>query len=152
MVRYMTISDYDNVYKLWNTIDGFVIRSIDDSREGIERFLNRNKDISVVFEDDDKIIGSLLCGHDGRTGYFYHVCVDTEHRNRGIATAMTEMALEALKREKINKVSLIAFSNNDGGNAFWKEIGWVERKDVNFYDRVLNAENSNFVNNVFKIC
>ena len=44
----MTIEDYDQVYHLWKTIHGFGIRSIDDSREGVERFLKRNPTTSVV--------------------------------------------------------------------------------------------------------
>ena len=75
-IRTMTTEDYDSVYALWKTIRGFGIRSIDDSRQGTERFLRRNPATSVVAELDGKIVGSILCGHDGRTGYFYHVCVD----------------------------------------------------------------------------
>jgi len=143
MIRYMTIDDYEKVYDLWNTIEGFVLRNIDDSKEGIERFLDRNPNLSVVYEEDDKIIGALLCGHDGRRGSFYHVCVDKDHRNRGIATLMVKEAIKALKREKINKISLIAFSKNTGGNAFWQELKWLFREDVNYYDYVLNEENFN---------
>ena len=47
-VRSMQIEDYDQVYALWMTIHGFSIRTIDDSREGVERFLKRNPGISVV--------------------------------------------------------------------------------------------------------
>jgi len=143
MIRFMTIDDYEKVYDLWNTIEGFVLRSIDDSKDGIKRFLDRNPNLSVVYEEDGKIIGALLCGHDGRRGSFYHVCVDKDHRNRGIATLMVKEAIKALKREKINKISLIAFSKNTGGNAFWQELKWLFREDVNYYDYVLNEENFN---------
>lgn len=34
----MNIDDYDEVSRLWHKIKGFSIRSIDDSREGVERF------------------------------------------------------------------------------------------------------------------
>lgn len=141
MVRVMTIEDYDQIYKLWSKIKGFGIRSIDDSREGIERFLKRNPTTSVVAEEDGKIVGAILCGHDGRRGCFYHVCVDEEYRMRGIGKSMVVFAMEALKEEKINKVSLIAFTKNDIGNAFWKEIGWTKREDLNYYDFTLNEEN-----------
>jgi len=141
MVRVMTIEDYDEIYKLWSKIKGFGIRSIDDSREGIERFLKRNPTTSVVAEEDGKIVGAILCGHDGRRGCFYHVCVDEEYRMRGIGKSMVVFAMEALKEEKINKVSLIAFTKNDIGNAFWKEIGWTKREDLNYYDFTLNEEN-----------
>jgi len=141
MVRVMTIEDYDQIYKLWSKIKGFGIRSIDDSREGIERFLKRNPTTSVVAEEDGKIVGAILCGHDGRRGCFYHVCVDEEYRMQGIGKSMVVFAMEALKEEKINKVSLIAFTKNDIGNAFWKEIGWTKREDLNYYDFTLNEEN-----------
>lgn len=141
MVRVMTISDYEQVYALWTKIRGFGLRSVDDSREGIERFLRRNPDTSVVAEEDGRIIGAILCGHDGRRGCLYHVCVDEEYRMRGIGKSMVVFAMEALKREKISKVSLIAFTKNDIGNAFWKEIGWTKRLDLNYYDFTLNEEN-----------
>ena len=84
LIRVMTIEDYNQVRALWMKIKGFGIRSVDDSREGIERFLKRNPTTSVVAEVDGKIVGAILCGHDGRRGCLYHVCVDEQYRMRGI--------------------------------------------------------------------
>ena len=140
-VRTMTIEDFDQVYALWLTISGFAIRSIDDSREGVERFLRRNPTTSVVAEEDGKIVGSILCGHDGRRGCLYHVCVHKDYRMRGIGKAMVVYAMNALKAEEISKVSLIAFTRNDIGNAFWNRIGWTRRLDLNYYDFTLNEKN-----------
>ena len=137
----MQIEDYEQVYALWLTISGFAIRSVDDSKEGVERFLQRNPGISVVAEEDGKIVGAILCGHDGRRGCLYHVCVDEAYRRHGIGKAMVVKTMEALKEEQINKVCLIAFTSNDVGNAFWNTIGWTKREDMNYYDVVLNAEN-----------
>lgn len=141
MVRKMTIEDYAQVYALWMKIKGFAIRSIDDSEAGVERFLKRNPDTSVVAVEDGRVVGAILCGHDGRRGCMYHVCVDPEYRMRGIGKAMVVFAMNALKHENISKVSLIAFTENDIGNAFWKRIGWTKREDLNYYDFVLNTEN-----------
>lgn len=141
MIRAMTIEDYNSVYALWMRIKGFAMRSIDDSKEGVERFLLRNPGMSVVAEEDDRIVGAILCGHDGRRGCMYHVCVDPDYRMRGIGKAMVVFAMEALKKEKISKISLIAFTENDIGNAFWNRIGWTKRLDLNYYDFVLNTEN-----------
>ena len=140
-IRTMTIEDYDCVYALWMTIKGFAIRSIDDSRVGVERFLKRNPTTSVVAIEDGKVVGSILCGHDGRRGCLYHVCVHRDYRMRGIGKAMVVFAMNALKEEQISKVSLIAFTQNDIGNAFWNRIGWTQRLDLNYYDFVLNKEN-----------
>ena len=107
----------------------------------MERFLKRNPSTSVVAEEDGKIVGSILCGHDGRRGCLYHVCVDEAYRRHGIGRAMVVFAMKALQKEEINKVSLIAFTKNDIGNAFWNTIGWTERLDLNYYDFTLNEEN-----------
>lgn len=140
-IRTMTIEDYDEVRALWMTIKGFAIRSIDDSRAGVERFLRRNPATSVVAVEDGRVVGSILCGHDGRRGCMYHVCVHRDYRMRGIGKAMVVYAMNALKEENISKVSLIAFTKNDIGNAFWNRIGWTRRLDLNYYDFTLNEEN-----------
>lgn len=140
-VRTMTTTDYEGVYELWMTIKGFAIRSIDDSKEGVERFLARNPKTSVVAVADGKIVGAILCGHDGRRGCLYHVCVHEAYRMRGIGKAMVVFCMEKLRAEQISKVSLIAFTANDIGNAFWRQIGWTKREDLNYYDFVLNEKN-----------
>ena len=140
-IREMKIEDYDKVYALWKTIKGFGIRSVDDSTEGIERFLKWNPGLSVVAEEDGKIVGAILCGSDGRRGCLYHVCVHKDYRRQGIGKTMVVWCMEKLKELQINKVSLIAFTQNDIGNAFWKEIGWTKREDLNYYDFTLNEKN-----------
>ncbi len=141
LIREMKIEDYEEVSRLWHSIPGFAIRSIDDSLMGVDRFLKRNPGLSVVAQDGGRIVGSILCGHDGRRGCLYHVCVHPEHRRKRIGTRMVVFAMEKLKDEGVNKVSLIAFTRNDIGNAFWKTIGWTKREDLNYYDFVLNEEN-----------
>ncbi len=141
MIRTMTAGDYEGVYSLWMSIKGFAMRSIDDSKEGVERFLTRNPGTSVVALEDGKIVGAILCGHDGRRGCMYHVCVHEDYRMKGIGKAMVVFAMEALKKEKISKISLIAFTKNDVGNAFWNRIGWTKREDLNYYDFVLDEGN-----------
>lgn len=143
MITYevMTMEHYEGVYALWMTIRGFGIRSLDDSREGVEKFLKRNPTTSVVAKDGETVIGSILCGHDGRRASFYHVCVAESYRKQGIGKKMAAFAAEALKKEGINKVGLQAFKTNEAGNRFWRKLGWVERVDLNYYDMPLNEEN-----------
>lgn len=142
IVRAMTIEDYEGLHALWMTIKGFGIRSIDDSYVGVERFLKRNQETSVVaVAEDGSIVGGILCGHDGRRGCLYHVCVREDYRRLGIGKAMVVFCMNALKEEQVNKVSLIAFTQNDVGNAFWNCIGWTKREDLNYYDFTLNEAN-----------
>ncbi|MBQ1901856.1 MAG: GNAT family N-acetyltransferase [Lachnospiraceae bacterium] len=141
IVRQMTMNDYAKVHDLWMKIHKFGIRSIDDSEEGVQRFLQRNPTTSVVAEYNDEIVGSILCGHDGRTASFYHVCVQEEFRNQGIGKQMVLACMKALEKEHVNKISLVAFKDNEIGNQFWNEEGWEKREDLNLYDFVLNKAN-----------
>ena len=140
-IRTMVSSDYDEVYELWYSIKSFAIRQIDDSRDGIVKFLKRNKTTCVVAVCDGKIIGSILCGHDGREACFYHVCVREDMRNHGVATHMVNYIIDKLNKLNINKIRLVAFKNNKLGNKFWKDIGFVQNKNINIYEKILNENN-----------
>lgn len=136
----MTIEDYYAVRTLWQSIKGFGIRDLDDSRDEIARFIQRNPTTSVIAEDGNKVVGSILCGSDGRQGSLYHVCVESNYRRQRIGTRMVCYCMKQLKTMGINKVALIAFSNNNVGNAFWKQMGW-KKSDVNYYEFSLNDKN-----------
>ena len=140
VIRAMTEADYDGVRRLWMSIRHLGIRSIDDGRESIGRFLRRNPGISVVAVRENEIVGSILCGHDGRTGCFYHVCVKEDFRRQGIGSRMVRWAVEALNAEKISKISLFAFVDNAIGNDFWRQLGFRRREDMFNYEWQLNKE------------
>ena len=145
-IRPMTMEDYEEVFNMWQSISGFGIRSWDDSKEGIERFIARNPGLSVVALHEGRIIGGILCGHDGRRGCMYHVCVRQEYRMLGIGQDMVECCKAALRKEGINKINLIAFKSNAIGNKFWQKLNWKHREDCNYYEENLNPENvTNFV-------
>ena len=149
----MTAEDFDETHALWMTIQGFGIRSLDDAREDVTRFIDRNPTTSVVAVYDGRIVGSILCGNDGRQGSLYHVCVARDMRRMGIGTQMVGYCMKKLRELGINKVTLVAFKSNDGGNAFWRQIGWKRREDYNNYEFVLNEKNiTRFIGAVHRGC
>ena len=136
-IRKMTIDDYEQVYALWLSCKGMGLNDLDDSREGIERFLKRNPGTCFVAEDNDGIIGVIIAGNDGRRGYIYHTSVSPERRHEGIATALVDTALSALKAEGINKVALVVFERNEAGNGFWEKQSFTERNDLVYRNKAL---------------
>lgn len=140
-IRTMTIDDYEGVYKLWINTSGMGMRSIDDSKEGIEKYLNRNPKTCFIAEEENKIVGVILSGHDGRRGYIYHTSVKETVRNQGTGKALVNAAMEALKEEGINKAALVAFSANELGNSFWEAQGFEERKDLVYRNKIINDSN-----------
>jgi ribosomal protein S18 acetylase RimI-like enzyme len=134
--RLMTIEDYSQAYDLW-LLCGNGLNDKDDSKEGIGKYLKRNPATSFVAVDGEKIVGVILCGHDGRRGIIQHACVSPDYRRYGIGKKLVELALEALKTEGINKVLLVAFKKNEGGNAFWESMGFTLRDDLNYRNKAL---------------
>lgn len=136
-IRTMTIADYEAVYALWLSCKGMGLNNLDDSREGIERYLNRNPETCFVAEENGKIVGVILSGNDGRRGFIHHTAVSPEHRRKGIATALVDTALEALRGLGINKTALVVFVRNAEGNAFWESVGFTSREDLVYRNKAL---------------
>ena len=95
-IRKMVIEDYEKVYRLWLSCVGMGLNNLDDSKEGIEKFLIRNPDTCFVAEDSE-IIGVILAGNDGRRGYIYHTAVHPDYRKQGIAANLTEHVEKAME-------------------------------------------------------
>lgn len=133
----MTLSDYDDVYNLWLSCKGMGLNNLDDSKEGIAKYLDRNPETCFVALEDEKIIGVIMSGHDGRRGFIHHTAVSPEHRRRGIAKQLAEAALSALKDLGINKVALLVFERNREGNEFWENFGFAARDDVVYRNKSL---------------
>lgn len=129
-IRLMTPTDYDRVLALWQSTPGVGLNSIDDSRQGIKKYLKRNPTTCFVAEDGAQIIGVILSGHDGRRGFIYHMAVTPGYRKRGVGRALAEAAMEALRQEGITKAALVVFKENDGGNRFWENLGFTRRDDL----------------------
>ena len=138
-IRTMTINDYEAVYALWMSCTGMGLNNLDDSKDGISRFLQRNPDTCFVAVDEDRIVGVIIAGNDGRRGYIYHTAVNPEYRKQGIGAALVENAMDALKNCGINKVALVVFDRNESGNAFWEKQGFTAREDL-VYRNKANTE------------
>ena len=129
-IRKMTINDYDDIYALWLSCAGMGLNNLDDSREGISRFLARNPDTCFVAADGEKIVGVIMAGNDGRRGFIYHTAVAPEYRNQGIGAKMVDRTMLALKDCGINKAALVVFERNQAGNGFWEKQGFTVREDL----------------------
>ena len=130
MIRTMNIEDYENVYNLWMHTEGMGLNTTDDSREGIAKYLLRNPNTCFVAEDNGKLVGIIMSGHDGRRGFIHHTAVKTEYRGRGIGKKLVDSALAALEMEGIHKVALVTFEKNILGNIFWEKAGFTVRDDL----------------------
>ena len=142
IVRKITIDDYDAIYQLWNSTEQSrrALNPVDDSREGIARYLERNPQTCFAAVTEDRIVGVILTGHDGRRGIIHHLCVHPDNRRLGIAAHLVSLAEEALKKEGIQKVFGLVFTDNETANQFWEKQGYSLRTNLNYRNKSLNPK------------
>jgi ribosomal protein S18 acetylase RimI-like enzyme len=128
-IKEMTVQMYKDVDRLWRATEGVGLSEA-DSKESIGRFLERNPGLSFSAWEGQLLVGTILCGNDGRRGYIHHLTVRTSHRRRGIASALVRRCLEGLKAVSIDKCHLFVFADNHGALNFWKDTGWTQRIDL----------------------
>ena len=123
--REFAIEDYDAVLDLWQRVEGLDIAEGDD-RETIRRYLKRNRGLSRVATVGSTTVGAVLCGHDGRRGYIYHLAVDPGYQELGIGRRLAAECRERLKDEGLERVNILVAQDNPRGREFWKCCGWEE--------------------------
>ena len=137
-IRLMRIDDYEQVYELWMSCAGMGLNNLDDSKEGIVKFLKRNPDTCFVADVENVIVGAILVGNDGRRGYIYHTAVNPQYRNQGIGKNLVDTSVTALQKIGINKAALVAFDRNEAGNDFWDKMGFTVRNDLVYRNKALS--------------
>ena len=136
-LRKMEIEDYDNVHSLWMSCVGMGLNNLDDSKEGIEKFLKRNPDTCYIAVEKDEVIGVIMVGNDGRRGFIYHTSVHPDYRKQGIGRKLVDISLDSLLKLGINKVALVVFDRNKAGNEFWEKMGFTTRNDLIYRNKAL---------------
>ena len=134
-IRPMLASDFPLVTDLWKNTEGVGLNE-SDTEPAIARYLEQNKEMSCVATTDaGKIIGALLCGHDGRRGYLYHLAVAPDFRRHGVARAMLAHCFKYLAAAKIARCDIFLFTENKAGEQFWRHNGWTDRVDLKVFQK-----------------
>jgi ribosomal protein S18 acetylase RimI-like enzyme len=122
------IAHHDRATSLWQRTPGVGLSAADE-RTQIARFLERNPGLSFVVELKGELVGTILCGHDGRRGLIHHLVVDAPLRRRGFGGRLLGAALDGLRQQGIDKAHLLVFRSNEDGLAFWRRHS-VERSEL----------------------
>jgi ribosomal protein S18 acetylase RimI-like enzyme len=136
-IRRMTPEDYEGAYDLWTRVPGMNLNSLDNSYTGIARIIRKNPETCLVAADNERIIGTILGGNDGRKGFIYHTAVAPAEQGKGIGTILIERVCTIFKKNEITKIGLFVVLDNEEGKQFWTKKGWDVRPDIVYLDRDL---------------
>lgn len=137
--RIFAETDYPAARQLWESMEGIGLSEA-DSADGIARYLKRNPGLSLVAVDGSRLIGTILCGHDGRRGFIHHLAVRPGRQRQGIGGELLRRALVQLAAEGIAKCHVFVFQTNGAGREFWRRIGGQERVDLAMFS--ISTKNS----------
>jgi len=122
-------ADFDDVMALWTATEGLGVGP-GDTPEAIGRFLDRNPGLSLVAEAGDRIVASILCGHDGRRGFIYRLAVRPSHRRQGLAADLVRRCATRLAAAGIPRCQVFVEADNEPARAFWAAMSGALRNDL----------------------
>ncbi len=122
--RTVKIDDYERLILFWK--EHYFVSEM-DSRDHFSLFLEKNSDLSVLIEDDGKIIGTALGSYDGRRGYLQKVVVDKDYRKHGVGK---ELVSEVAKRLKDAGAVFIPISAEEELTSFYEKCGFVTKDSI----------------------
>ena len=124
-IRAFVPQDYECAVGLWGSIEGMGLNE-SDTEQAINQFLERNPDFSAVATVDSVLIGTVLCGHNGRAGFLYHLAVAPQWRGQGVGKRLVGHSFRKLTEANIPRCNIFVYTSNDEGNQFWLRDGWID--------------------------
>ncbi|MGR6980704.1 GNAT family N-acetyltransferase [Testudinibacter sp. P27/CKL/0425] len=138
-IRPMQISDYPQVAELWRNTPGMGMSAVDDSEQGIAAFLAFNPDLNFVALLEQRVVGVIMCGYDGRRATLYHMAVAQSQQGNGIGSALLRKLEQQFAAKNISRGRLLVFADNQSGNRFWAKHDWTRQDDLNYYSKAFSA-------------
>ena len=90
----------------------------------IKRKLNVQRELFLVAEIKEEIIGTAMAGFDGHRGWVYYVAVRKKHRRRGIGKALMQRVEKGLIDIGCSKLNLQVRASNNEVVEFYKRLGY----------------------------
>jgi putative acetyltransferase len=137
-IKPMSIDDYDEVLRLWQNTEGMGLGE-SDARSSVAHYLDRNPEMSLIAREGKEITGAVLCGHDGRRGYLYHLAVAKAHRKNGLGKKLVDLCLSKLEQIGILRCNVLVFTDNADGESFWKHNAWEKRSNVQLFQKQITS-------------
>lgn len=86
--------------------------------------MTKDPQLFLVATVDNTVVGTVMGGFDGHRGWLYSLAVASEHRRRGIATALVQRLEAELLEMGCLKVNLQVRGTNSGVLGFYEHAGY----------------------------
>ena len=127
-IEKFTIELYEEIVMLWRKA-GISVGS-SDTREELERVLQRNPNLFLIGKLDNIVIGVVIGGFDGRRGYVHHLAIDPDYQKKGYGKMIMDELIEKFRKIGVHKIHLFIEKYNKNAIEFYRNLGWDIRDDL----------------------
>lgn len=127
-IKKFTMESYKTVLNLWKK-SGIHVGS-SDTKEQLEKMLQRNPNLFLIGMVDDRIIGVVIGGFDGRRGYVHHLAIDPDYQRKGYGKKLMRDLLNEFREMGVHKIHLFIEKYNEDVVEFYENKGWEIRDDL----------------------
>jgi GNAT superfamily N-acetyltransferase len=123
-IRPYAVGDFDAVVALWDAT-GISIHYNDPAKDIPRMRATHNCQLYVGVEDD-RVIGSIMVGHEGHRGWLYKLAVAPDHRGKGYGEALVRQAERWMAARGVPKCNLMIRDTNLEVRAFYERLGYAK--------------------------
>jgi ribosomal protein S18 acetylase RimI-like enzyme len=134
-IRRLTISDYEEMARLWPRASLPFKPMGRDSKEAIADQIRANPDFFLGAFEDRQFVGTVTLSSDLRKGWINRLAVDPDYRHRGIAKALIEEAERTLKKHGLKIFCAIIEDYNFASRELFKKCGYIEHRDILYFSK-----------------
>jgi ribosomal protein S18 acetylase RimI-like enzyme len=84
----------------------------------------------LVWEESNRIIASVMVGHDGHRGTLYYVGVEPSLQSKGLGREVVQAAEQWLASHGVWKINILVRDDNDAAMRFWAKVGYAANRAV----------------------
>jgi ribosomal protein S18 acetylase RimI-like enzyme len=126
--------DVESVVSLWKACG--LTRPWNDPYKDI-RFAREGETSTVLVGFiEDRLVASVMAGHDGHRGVLYYLAVDPAFQKRGFGRAAVAAAEAWLRERGVWKINLMVRSDNEKAGSFYERLGYEINPVTSFGKRI----------------
>jgi ribosomal protein S18 acetylase RimI-like enzyme len=93
-----------------------------DPGEDFDFAVGRENSDVLLGVGEDRIVASVMVGHDGHRGWLYYVAVDPDYQKRGYGAAIVTAGERWLADRQVRKVMLLVRDTNTAVASFYESL------------------------------
>lgn len=126
-IAQLPVERIEQLVRLWEQAG--LTRPWNDPFADARRALDTDSSTILAVLGDERVVASVMAGHDGHRGWMYYLAVEPGAQRRGLGRAMVQAATRWLGERGVPKVQLMVRSENAAVLAFYEALGF-ERQHV----------------------